>query len=975
MGGEQRELHRERERVVMKRYHALMELLTTEVGYLMDLRALVTIYLAHLPTLYTPIPSPALSRPSPSSLSISSLSRSRLPSSRSSMLVAPSAGPGPPLSDCPSSYFDKYFETSVDRDPEKGKGDKERQARRPIFAEADLQIVRRNAEQLLQLHQRFVSALREKLEPLGYGSAFVDVLTGREKDPSIECGPTQLDTVDEAIDVVADAFSSEASSFDIYESFCPGHNEAASLRCSLRVAHEFELALQAVYPSSPRPEQLAPSPGITPSSTAESLRRKRRHSTSSVAMSVVQPAFGVVSPSSSHLNVMAPNKSEPTSGHKRKASGSSTSTVTGNTGQAGRLKFLDYLIKPVQRLCKYPLLLDQLRVKRRQLDTEPDFSAVANACNAMRGLAAQVDNASEWRARQVKSVLIVARLVPSSPSSPISSEGHEEKSAQLTADFMRSLGVCLLAGALEVVYPQSGGGLRGKYLAAFLYAGGYLVLAKVPKGGKIYEPRHWFPLRGFEVVDEPEDDPALPYAFHLLSQGHHLHLAAACQLEKTVWMASIHDAGSMQPPEWAYEPIPSIPADDRPPMSATEEFAPDWSAPLPTIQSMSDLETTPDPNAPAPPFPSPRKLAKTVSRADGAAIREYQLSALNRRTSTSSVKAFFAPLSFDSRITRPSSQIRQQVDQGLHDVFSEAFVTVRSQTQMRDEELFQLRRKQGNMSRSNSGLSISGAFTTRRRHESTMILPSRRKGSIDGVPDLLPDMEFGQKSSPVPISKRSRSKSGVAKRRGKLPLSVVPSQSSYMDNDAPVVQSPEGSLETPSPLTQSSSTSSSNPGSTLPSPMDLSIPLPMPCPMSGTGTIRASDSRKMDYRPKRARSMVDNVKHFFHTRSISPSPSVEASPKIPVVSLDVETDTPGGLVQWWRRGSLRRRVQSSPEVPTDDSSPPTPAASSEDSHISTKSLLSAGPSTPSSEPSPGPPINHPLLVRHPVELPSQTLRL
>lgn len=40
---EERELHRERERVGLRRYHALMELLTTEVGYLMDLRLLVTV--------------------------------------------------------------------------------------------------------------------------------------------------------------------------------------------------------------------------------------------------------------------------------------------------------------------------------------------------------------------------------------------------------------------------------------------------------------------------------------------------------------------------------------------------------------------------------------------------------------------------------------------------------------------------------------------------------------------------------------------------------------------------------------------------------------------------------------------------------------------------------------------------------------------------------------------------------------------
>ena len=439
-----------------------------------------------------------------------------------------------------------------------------------------------------------------------------------------------------------------------------------------------------------------------------------------------------------------------------------------------------------------------------------------------------------------------------------------------------------------------------------------------------------FPSRPLYVI------AALPYAFHLHRTGYHLHLAAACQLEKTIWMAAIEDALSILPPDWENEPIPNIPADERPPMSATEEIASEWSTPLPTIQSMSELETAPDPNAPtALPLPSPKKMPKTISKVDGIALRqEYQLAALNRRTSTSSVKAFFAPLSFESKITRPSSQIRQQVDTGLNDVFSDTFLTVRAQAQMRDEELFQLRRKQGNVSRSNSGLSISGAFTSRRRHD-TGVLPSRRKNSVDGILEVISDPEVNQKSAAtVTVSKRS--KSAIAKRRGKLALSVIPSQAAYFDGDQPAVQSPEGSLDTPSPLTQCSSTSSSNVGSALPSPMDGSSPLPLPVP----GTVRRSDSRRSDYGPKRARSMVDNVRHFFQPRSTSPSPSIEGSPKTPPASLDPEPDTPGGtpggLVTWWRRGSLRRRVQSSPEVPADDSAPSTPPAS-EDSHVSSKS--------------------------------------
>ncbi|OBZ70185.1 hypothetical protein A0H81_09694 [Grifola frondosa] len=107
-----RERQRE-ERARARRYHALLELLTTEVGYLTDLRALVTIYLDQLLALTTfrqtatphhspsstPQPSPGRPAPSLSALSMTGLSLARtFPASRSSFLnpsPAPSPSPAP----------------------------------------------------------------------------------------------------------------------------------------------------------------------------------------------------------------------------------------------------------------------------------------------------------------------------------------------------------------------------------------------------------------------------------------------------------------------------------------------------------------------------------------------------------------------------------------------------------------------------------------------------------------------------------------------------------------------------------------------------------------------------------------------------------------------------------------------------------------------------------------------------------------
>jgi hypothetical protein len=151
-----------------------------------------------------------------------------------------------------------------------------------------------------------------------------------------------------------------------------------------------------------------------------------------------------------------------------------------------RLQFTDYLIKPVQRICKYPLLLAALTYERRpQVPTEAD-AVVMDAKQAMMNVAALVDNANLSHLQLQQTSRIGTRL--SAPA------------AVLT--FIRALSTCVLAGSLDVVHAPS---LKAKYLAAFLYDGGFLALAKVNRGPR-YELRYWFSLEGFELNDANNDD-------------------------------------------------------------------------------------------------------------------------------------------------------------------------------------------------------------------------------------------------------------------------------------------------------------------------------------------------------------------------------------------------------------------------------------------------------------------------------------
>lgn len=162
-----------------------------------------------------------------------------------------------------------------------------------------------------------------------------------------------------------------------------------------------------------------------------------------------------------------------------------------------RLRFKDILIAPIQRVCRYPLLLGSLLADVHR-DSPPTgtLSSVESGLAVMRNVAENADDARQRKEAELKTAAVLERIESNNVLSPL---------------LLKQLGTCRLIGALDVLYRQSAHvaldkPAKVKYLAAFLFRG-YLLLAK-PKRNK-FDVRHYLPLEVLEIIDIKEGELTL----------------------------------------------------------------------------------------------------------------------------------------------------------------------------------------------------------------------------------------------------------------------------------------------------------------------------------------------------------------------------------------------------------------------------------------------------------------------------------
>ncbi|KLO15924.1 hypothetical protein SCHPADRAFT_242850 [Schizopora paradoxa] len=456
--------------------------------------------------------------------------------------------------------------------------------------------------------------------------------------------------------------------------------------------------------------------------------------------------------------------------------------------------------------------------------------------------------------------------------------------------------------------------VKVKYLVAFLYVGGYMVMAKPVKAG-VYAARHWFSLTEdlVDVVDLGDDEALLPCSLQLFfrSTGHRLELAAACQREKQLWLDAIQSARSVKS-TWEYEPLPTLSLSTTFVSSRTRtsiDLQPPPPVPaIPAVPSVSTFAAEDDEHRLARPS---RKHSSSTVRTEATVKQQRQPPNKRASVTGTSVRSFFlnnGPLAYglsEANSTGPSTVLlrrasatrRAQADRLLADVLSEPLLEARIHAKAHDEVLFRDPEPPQN---STLGMSTIAKNKLMNRESIlvskqctplpiTFAFPEEPRPVV--VPEAQSELQLHRRPSIMSRALSIGRRRATPKRKQVMQLTLATSKPELLPDEGAYSQSSSlcspvspdsplpGASHFPEPLSlsQCSSVSTHAAG---PSPFDPHFPPEVRVVGIDSPPHYAAelpDILEQDTRPKRSRSLVDNVKGFFIPRSTSPSPSPSSS--------------------------------------------------------------------------------------------------
>ncbi|ETS62458.1 hypothetical protein PaG_03078 [Moesziomyces aphidis] len=380
-------------------------------------------------------------------------------------------------------------------------------------------LVMRNSQDLLRTHQKLSAKLDAILVDLGLrksGQRHAD-------DQKTELEKALSPQADEAVVRAAKLFNQMMPQLQSYKAFCSRHGEALALIREAEKRHAdwdaFErhcadilrLTQRAHKHTSSRPPSGATTPSVWATNSPASYFIP-------IASSSATPSPNLASGSTSTLTA-ATTASGSNPGSAAATPATAPSVMRQNSS---RLLFRDFLIKPIQRLCLYPLVLQTLQ--KHSSATDDSVDELALAISLMREVADQVDEAGKRRESELRADLISSRIEPN--------QG-------VTLSFLKSLGDCQLSGTLDVLHHHRllnplTAPLRFKYFGVFVYHS-FLLMVKVRKNST-YESRHWFPLWAARLSNVEDEQNLIPNSFRLSVRDHHFELAASNAKERQLWI-------------------------------------------------------------------------------------------------------------------------------------------------------------------------------------------------------------------------------------------------------------------------------------------------------------------------------------------------------------------------------------------------------------------------------------------------------
>ncbi|KAH8815214.1 hypothetical protein F5884DRAFT_871406 [Xylogone sp. PMI_703] len=154
----------------------------------------------------------------------------------------------------------------------------------------------------------------------------------------------------------------------------------------------------------------------------------------------------------------------------------------------------DLLVKPMQRVCKYPLLFAELLKHTPVCDCPDSHFVIQKTLTRLREAISEVNQAAadpQTKIRIEKSWLLQDRLI------------IPDEICTRSRDIIRSFGHARLCGVLYISW-QTNSGFDGQHFICILYRE-YLVLASASKAVQVYTVQACIPLRTLKVEDCSND--------------------------------------------------------------------------------------------------------------------------------------------------------------------------------------------------------------------------------------------------------------------------------------------------------------------------------------------------------------------------------------------------------------------------------------------------------------------------------------